>query len=62
VADSCGNAGTVRLYHGQFAFNGQYTGSGFADFLLGYAIYNETAIQDSGHWADNSFAGYFQDN
>ncbi len=49
--------------NGQFTFNGQYTGSGFADFLLGYAnSYNETAVQDSGHWADNSIAGYFQDN
>lgn len=49
--------------NGQFTFNGTYTGVGFADFLLGYASsYNETAVQDSGHWADNSIAGYVQDN
>ncbi|MGD0617527.1 MAG: carboxypeptidase regulatory-like domain-containing protein [Bryobacteraceae bacterium] len=49
--------------NGQYTFNGTYTGVGFADFLLGYASsYNETAVQDSGNWADNSFAGYFQDN
>jgi hypothetical protein len=49
--------------NGQFGFNGEYTGSGFADFLLGYAnSYNETAVQDKGHWADNSYATYFQDD
>jgi hypothetical protein len=49
--------------NGQFSFNGQYTGVGFADFLLGYASsYNETAVQDFGHWADNSYSTYFQDN
>ncbi len=49
--------------NGNYTFNGTYTGAGFADFLLGYASgYNETAVQDSGHWADNSVAGYFQDN
>jgi hypothetical protein len=49
--------------NGQYTFDGTYTGVGFADFLLGYAAsYNETAVQDSGNWADNSFDGYFQDN
>lgn len=49
--------------NGQYTFNGTYTGVGFADFLLGYAnSYNETAVQDFGHWADNSYSTYFQDN
>ncbi len=49
--------------NGQYTFNGTYTGVGFADFLLGLASsYNETAVQDFGHWADNSYATYFQDN
>ena len=49
--------------NGQYTFNGMYTGVGFADFLLGYAnSYNETAVQDFGHWADNSYSSYFQDN
>ena len=49
--------------NGSYTFDGTYTGVGFADFLLGYAAsYNETAVQDSGNWADNSFDGYFQDN
>ena len=49
--------------NGQYTFNGTYTGVGFADFLLGYAnSYNETAVQDFGNWADNSYSGYLQDN
>lgn len=48
---------------GNFGFNGSYTGYDFADFLLGYAnSYQESAIQDQGSWADNTFAFYFQDN
>jgi outer membrane receptor protein involved in Fe transport len=48
---------------GQFGFNGAYTGSDFADFLLGYAnSYNELAIQDSGQWNAVSWAAYGQDN
>jgi outer membrane receptor protein involved in Fe transport len=48
---------------GNFAFNGTYTGDGFADFLLGYAAtYNELAVQDSGDWHSNTIAAYVQDN
>jgi Carboxypeptidase regulatory-like domain len=48
---------------GTFGFNGAYTGSDFADFLLGYAnSYSELAVQDSGHWNNVSWAGWFQDN
>jgi hypothetical protein len=48
---------------GNFTFNGRYTGSSFADFLLGYAqAYNEAAIKDSGFYKNLSYAFYFQDN
>jgi hypothetical protein len=48
---------------GAFGFNGNYTGSDFADFLLGYAnSYQELAIQDHGYWNNVSWAAYFQDN
>ena len=48
---------------GNFSFNGTYTGIGFADFLLGYASsYNELAVQDSGHWANNTMAAYVKDD
>jgi hypothetical protein len=48
---------------GNFSFNGTYTGIGFADFLLGYAAsYNELAVQDSGHWANNTIAAYAKDD
>lgn len=48
---------------GAFNFNGNYTGNDFADFLLGYAnSYTELAVQDSGHWNNQSWAAYFQDN
>jgi len=48
---------------GNYTFDGTYTGVGFADFLLGYAAsYNELAVQDSGHWANNTFALYAKDD
>lgn len=48
---------------GSFTFNGNYTGNDFADFLLGYAnSYTELAVQDAGHWDNQSPAAYFQDN
>jgi hypothetical protein len=48
---------------GSFSFNGAYTGNDFADFLLGYAnSYTELAVQDTGHWNNQSWAAYFQDN
>jgi|HubBroStandDraft_1064217.scaffolds.fasta_scaffold00893_11 hypothetical protein len=48
---------------GQFSFNGFYTGSDFADFLLGYAnSYEEDAVKSSGHWNNVSYAMYVQDN
>ncbi|MBZ5727169.1 MAG: TonB-dependent receptor [Acidobacteriia bacterium] len=47
---------------GSFAFNGSYTGSDFADFLLGYANqYQEAALQDKGYWNNQSWAAYGQD-
>jgi len=48
---------------GAFSFNGSYTGTPFADFLLGYASsYNELAVQDHGQWNAQSWAAYVQDN
>jgi Carboxypeptidase regulatory-like domain len=48
---------------GNFAFNGNFTGNDFADYLLGYSSgYTEDAIQSSGHWNNVSWAAYFQDN
>jgi hypothetical protein len=48
---------------GNFTFNGRYTGSSFADYLLGYAqAYNEAAIKDSGTYKNISYGFYFQDN
>ena len=48
---------------GAFNFDGTYTGSDFADFLLGTAkSYNELAVQDHGFWNNVSWAAYFQDN
>ena len=48
---------------GGFTFNGFYTGNDFADYLLGYASsYSEAAVQDVGHWNNNSFGLYLEDN
>jgi len=48
---------------GQFGFNGQYSGNDFADFLLGMSnSYSEDAVQNLGHWDNNSYAVYVQDN
>ncbi len=48
---------------GAFNFDGTYTGSDFADFLLGDAkSYSELAVQDHGLWNNISWAAYIQDN
>src|SRR6267378_1882540 len=48
---------------GGFTFNGTFTGSDFADFLLGNAkSYGELAVQDHGFWNNQSWAAYAQDN
>lgn len=48
---------------GQFNFNGHYTGSDFADYLLGLANdYTELGVQDHGYWNNVSWALYVQDN
>jgi len=48
---------------GEDTFSGIFTGNAFADFLLGMSSgYSELALQDSGHWPNNSWVGYAQDN
>ena len=48
---------------GAFNFDGTFTGSDFADYLLGTAkSYNELAVQDHGFWNNVSWAAYVQDN
>ncbi|HWZ98656.1 MAG TPA: carboxypeptidase-like regulatory domain-containing protein [Candidatus Dormibacteraeota bacterium] len=48
---------------GGFTFDGSFTGSDFADFLLGDAKqYQELAVQDKGLWNNVSWAAYIQDN
>jgi hypothetical protein len=48
---------------GGYNFNGAFTGNDFADYLLGYGqSYNEAAVKSSGHWNNNSWALYIQDN
>src|SRR5271156_5728650 len=48
---------------GGFSFNGTFTGSSFADMLLGYSnSYQELAVQDHGQWNNVSGAFYAQDN
>ncbi len=48
---------------GAFNFDGTFTGSDFADFLLGTAkSYNELAVQDRGFWNNASWGAYIQDN
>jgi len=47
---------------GNFAFNGNFTGNDFADYLLGYAQqYTENAIQAQGQWNNVNYAVYAQD-
>lgn len=48
---------------GTFGFNGLYTGSAFADFLLGYAnSYQQDALHNSDTWHDQTYAIYAHDN
>jgi len=48
---------------GEDTFNGAFTGTPFADYLLGMSSgYSEIALQDSGHWPNISWAAYVQDN
>jgi len=48
---------------GGFSFDGSFTGSDFADYLLGTAkSYQELAVQDKGLWNNVSWAAYVQDN
>src|SRR5438034_4793792 len=48
---------------GAFNFNGSFTGSSFADYLLGTANgYSELAIQDIRTWPAASWAAYVTDN
>jgi len=48
---------------GSFQFNGTYTGNDFADYLLGLSnSYSEAGVKDAGHWNNQSWAAYIQDN
>jgi Carboxypeptidase regulatory-like domain len=48
---------------GNYNFNGQYSGNDFADYLLGLAQnYTQDAIKSAGHWDNQSWALYLQDN
>jgi hypothetical protein len=48
---------------GAYNFNGRFTGSDVADFLLGLSnTYHELAVQDRGHWRTSTFSFYFTDN
>jgi len=48
---------------GTFKFNGSYSGSDMADFLLGYSQqYAEDAVKSAGQWNNVSYAAYVQDN
>ncbi|MGB7762866.1 MAG: TonB-dependent receptor [Bryobacteraceae bacterium] len=48
---------------GNFTFNGNYTGNDMADFLLGMASgYSEDGYQGDGHWDNQSWAVYAEDN
>jgi hypothetical protein len=54
---------TFGVTQGTFNFNGTYTGSAFADFLLGYASsYQQDALHNSGLWHDQTYSLYAQDN
>lgn len=48
---------------GNYRFDGTFTGSDVADFLLGFTqSYSELAIQDRGHWRNTSLSFYFTDS
>lgn len=48
---------------GNFNFNGSFTGNDFADYLLGYAQqYTEAAVKSTGHWNNQNYSFYVQDN
>ena len=48
---------------GSFNFNGNYTGSAFGDFLMGYAnSYQQDALHNSDTWHDQTYAIYAHDN
>jgi hypothetical protein len=48
---------------GGYTFDGSYTGSDLADFLLGFGkSYHELAIQDRGHWRTSTFSFYLTDS
>jgi hypothetical protein len=54
---------TFGSTEGTFGFDGSYTGSSFADFLLGYAnTYSQDALHNSGLWHDQTYGIYVQDN
>jgi hypothetical protein len=48
---------------GAYNFNGRFTGSDVADFLLGLAnTYHELAVQDRGHWRTTTLSFYLTDS
>jgi hypothetical protein len=48
---------------GEYTFDGTFTGSDMADFLLGFAkSYDELDIQDRGHWRNTTLSFYFTDS
>lgn len=52
-----------KTTQGNYNFNGQYTGVDFADYLLGLSQnYTQDALKSAGHWDNQSWALYFQDN
>jgi len=47
---------------GNFSFDGTFSGSDLADFLLGFAkSYNELALEDRGHWRTSTVSLYLTD-
>jgi hypothetical protein len=52
-----------KTTQGNYNFNGEYTGVDFADYLLGLSQnYTQDALKSAGHWDNQSWALYFQDN
>jgi hypothetical protein len=48
---------------GNYRYDGRFSGSDVADFLLGFTeSYSELAIQDRGHWRNTSASFYLTDN